>query len=147
MWQAFTSREGRFSVLFPGKPVHSEVRQPNETPGHVYGVTTRPAGGLFVGYYEYPVVPNVRRDVTRELDGARDGAIRNIQGTLESEKKISLNGNQGHEFVASTPMGVRLRARFYFVGNRLYTVLVTGNREEVDSPNTAKFLESFKLTR
>ena len=149
-WQEFTSREGRFSVLFPGKPLHQEANEPSplgEIAGHLYGVTTSPNGGFFVGYHDFPMLPNVRIDRRRALTGARDGAIRNVQGTLETEKRLTLNGHPGREFAASAPMGVRVRARLYFVGNRMYSVIATGSREELNSPDVGKFLESFKLTR
>jgi hypothetical protein len=88
------------------------------------------------------------RQLQNRLDGARDGAINNVNGKLKSSSPITLNGKYpGREFTASItkPIQGQIRARVYLVNKRLYQVMLLGTDSWATSPQATDFLNSFQL--
>jgi hypothetical protein len=104
--------------------------------------------GYAVGYADVPgVAAEQGFQLEARLDGARDGAIRNVNGKLREEKKLTLEGKYpGREFIADVPeKKLVLRARLYIVNGRLYQTLVVGVADFANSDTATKFLDSFAL--
>ncbi|MFN2491315.1 MAG: hypothetical protein ABR501_00345, partial [Pyrinomonadaceae bacterium] len=85
-------------------------------------------------------------------DAARDGMVKRINGTLISERPISLDGYSGREMrVTTTPAtgnGYVVRARFYEAENRIYVLqFIFPKPLETDALNARgnKYLDSFKV--
>jgi hypothetical protein len=144
----YTSPDGQFKVLFPGKPKE-------ETQLGIGGLmkkvsVSRRDGAYVVTAQEVKIAPDAAPAVLEDrLDGVRNGAVSNIRGKLLREEKITLAGRYpGRDIVAEMPEQVGLlRDRLYLVGDRLYQVMVMGRREWVESPDAQRFLDSFTLTR
>jgi hypothetical protein len=147
-WEEFSSREGAFSVLMPGRP--TEKSQKANTPAgaieiHLFALEQ---GGFayIVGYNDYPEAIVRAANVDKMLDGARDGAVSNTQGKLLSELIISMDKYSGRELRIEAPDGKHTtRVRIYMVKNRLYQALVVTSKEDSYSSDVTKFLDSFKL--
>ena len=113
-FKEFKSPAGGFKVLMPGNP----KEQTQNTPGgalKMYAVEER-NGAYMAGFVDTPIPPNEPEAKTQQrLDGARDGAVGNIKGTLVRESKIQLAGkNPGREIEANLPQNKGIvRARFY----------------------------------
>lgn len=148
-WMDFSSEADRFEARLPGAPTKQTFDTPNPQGGTIpttmylsekgsravgVGVTTVPAGALKTF------------DIDGALDGARNGMVSNIGGTLISEKQVQYAGHPARALVAKaaadgTP--VQIEARLFFVEPRLYQVLVVHAESEPFA--SEKFFDGFAL--
>ncbi len=151
-WQTFSSAEGGFTLLLPGNP--QEQRQPVSTAaGSADAIMyiTEVGGTAFgVGYSDFPGSA-AKADPQAVLKGARDGAVKNVNGTLVGEKPIELAGHPGLEIAVEMPAGAAVpggaiyRAQLYLVGNRLYQVIYVALKKGDDPDDYQKLFDSFQL--
>jgi hypothetical protein len=143
----FTSTEYKFKARFPGKP-KVESQSPHGVPTKMFAVE-RSDGIYGVAVSDMPIPANESEAMIQtRLDGARDGAIRNIGGVQKSSSAITLNGKYpGREFTASItkPKQGQVRARVFLVGTRLYQVMVMGTDSYATSAEANEFLNSFDV--
>jgi hypothetical protein len=113
----------------------------------MYGVENR--DGVFgIAVSDTPFGNESPETIQNRLDGARDGAIRNVGGTQKSSSPITLNGKYpGREFSASItqPKKGQVRARVYLVGSRFYQVMVMGTDSFATNSKADEFLNSFQV--
>ena len=146
--QDFTSTQLKFKARFPGKPKEQSQSGPFNTTMTMFAVESR-NGVYMVGVADLPI-PTGESDamIQNRLDGSRDGAVRNIDGTLKTSGAITLNGKYpGREFVASVtkPQQGQVRAKIYMVGTRLYQVMVIGTDSYATNSQATEFLNSFQV--
>jgi hypothetical protein len=145
--EEFTSTDYKFKVKFPGKPKQTE-RTELGIKVKMFSVEERD-GAYMVGVSDMPIPEREsERQIQNRLDGARDGAIRNVNGKLKSSSPITLNGKYpGREFTATItkPIQGQTRARIYLVNRRLYQVMLVGTDSYATSPQATEFLNSFQL--
>ena len=108
-------------------------------------------GACIIGVADLPIPDGeTPEQIQDRLDGARDGAVRNVNGTLTSSSQITLGKQKylGREFNATItkPKEGQLRARVYLVGKRFYQVIVMGTNEYATSKEATAFLDSFRVT-
>lgn len=151
-WQTFSSKEGNFTLLLPGQP--KEQRQPVSTAGGqvdaIMYITEVGSTAFGAGYSDFP--GNARQaDPQAVLKGARDGAAKNVNGTVIEEKSIELAGYPGLEIAVEVPAGVAVpggalyRARIYLIGNRLYQVIYVALKKDYHPDEYQKLFDSFQL--
>ncbi len=145
----FTSKTGKFSARFPGKPKEQDIAAAGasgksvtlEVNGNTYSVT----------YADLPAaaaaVLNMPELLDQVLDGTRDAAVTQMKGKLLDSSKIKLDGNAGREFKVELPEKKVMQNRMYLVGTRVYQVMVVGSKDFVAGDDAAKFLKSFTLTK
>src|SRR4029453_10627069 len=82
------------------------------------------------------------------LEGARDGSVANVSGTLTSSEPITLQGRDGLQFTADVHGGQLTYLERGLVANgRLSQVLAVVTGEATfDDPQIAAFFESFRFT-
>lgn len=149
-FKEFKSDAGKFSVEAPGEMKEASQDIPSAAGTIKLTTYTATAGNkaFIVSYNDYPAAVTSAAPQTL-LDGAQSGAIAQVNGTLVNDKNINLSGNPGKEYVANvkTPQGDAVaKARIYLVKTRLYQTLAIVPKNEADSPDAIKFLDSFKLT-
>jgi hypothetical protein len=145
---AFTSKEGKFSIQLPGKPLHeaTEVGKAKEVQ-HQFQV----AGKNGVYLISYQDNPNLEGNTLKQLQAAlhtgRDAVQRAFRGELLETKDIQLEEKHpGVEFRATIPQARgEARCRFYMVGTRLYQIQAIGTPEFVSSDQSDRVINSFKL--
>lgn len=147
-WEKFSSSEGAFSALMPGTPTQ-QVRTAKTSSGLVDAymfLVERRDVAYVVAYSDYPN-PMIQAGTPKLiLDGARDGAVANVQGKLVRESVISLDGHQGRELQIESPGGkVTVTARLFLVDRRLYQVMVLMHNDKASSEDVNKFLDSFRI--
>jgi hypothetical protein len=147
----FTSPEGDFVVTFPGQPKSTDTSVPLPD-GSKITVTSyaveREDGAFIVAVADYPA-DLVGADPKVVLEGARDGALQNVQATLTTSESISLGAVPGIAFggTVASNNGV-LTTRIFLDGVRLYQVFAVGDAASSSlTADTAAFLDSFKLTK
>jgi len=147
-WLNFESESGRFSVLFPDEP-DEQVESVQTAIGVIesqFFMVTQKDMAYSVNLADYPPEMIAAGDTQQMLDGARDGAVSNVNGELLEEKELTLSGHPGREFkVKVEDEGIIVRARIYLVNERLYVIQALSKERLASSEDIDKFLNSFEL--
>jgi hypothetical protein len=149
-WQKYASIEGGFSVYMPAKPTGHKIILDT-----AYGqnylnlfVVNRKDDDLVysVSFINCPDALLQAKTADKILDDARDGAVKNIQGNLLKETKVSIDNYPGRDLTIESTVGdAVVRARIYLSKQRLYQIMVTTSEKMSKSYNIDKFFNSFKL--
>lgn len=146
-----TSDAGKFRVKFPGRP-KVDSKELGSGPGGVQAIpvtTERVEGSNGVVYaVTFADYPDTFLGVKAKtvLDGVRDG-MKGKDGVVKQDNEITLGGTiPGREVRIEAGKRV-VRARVYLAGNRLYQVMVTGDRQPADGKSADEFLRSFELVK
>jgi hypothetical protein len=126
-WKAFTSKDGRFTVEFPGAPNEAAPQQVQTAVGpletHLFTLELPNVAFYAIAYVDYPKDKVGDKSIDSMLESAKDGAVAKVQGTLVDEQKKDFNGNKGLELKIEAK-DLMLFGRLMFVQNRLYQILV-----------------------
>lgn len=140
----FTAPEGDYTIVFPGEP--EETSQTTPLPDgstlpitfYLYQTQELAFGTAAIAYPEGTAI---------DLEGARDGAIASVSGTLLESEPIELQGRQGIQFVGDVGGQGTYISRVFAEGLRLYQIVaVVGGVAAPDDPEIAAFLDSFQFT-
>lgn len=146
-----TVSEGGITVQMPGKP--TKQTQTAQTPVGPINVNMlmvdKGSEAYMAAYNEFPAAAASQvKDPKSLLDNGRDGAIRNVNGKLTSEKPITLGSYPGRELAGEgTTQGkeVAFTARIYWANPRLVQVIYMREKSKSESPDGKKFLESLQI--
>lgn len=148
-WKEFNSAEGAFSVLMPKTPT-LETQMVNTPLGPIelqFFSAELADVAYVVGYSDYPAAFVAQSNPVIMLNGARDGAVANVQGKLVSEQAIFIGGYPGRELRIETLDGqFAAMSRIYLVNNRLYQVMVVLPADRSFTDEMTTYLDSFALT-
>lgn len=144
----FVSKEHHFRAKFGGAPeIHEKAGTVTKT---THYTVESPDGALIVAVIDLPVPDHPTTGaVELYLDTAKDDLIRIERAERISDGAITLAGKYpGREFTAKfqQPAPGVMRARIYFVGKRLYQVMVKGTEDYANSKEATAFLDSFMVT-
>jgi hypothetical protein len=143
----FTSAAGKYKVLLFPDPRKREQAAAGVT--MYVAINDMGSRAILVAYADIPIPAGETAEQTQtRLDGAKNGAIKNINGKLIREAKITLGKHPGRQFSAELPgsKGV-MKARVYLVGKRLYQIMAVGPKDFTDSADVKKMFDSFELTK
>ncbi|HKR15477.1 MAG TPA: DUF2092 domain-containing protein [Pyrinomonadaceae bacterium] len=150
VWTEFRSEVGRFSVMMPEKP--TSQASAFETPQGRFEQHAFTAAHSWLicvlSYTDFPKETLVANDVEGMLETTRDQFIKQLDGKLESETSLSLDGHPGREVKVNMFRG-KARFRLFLVNYRLYVLLATtldNSSESDEDEKFNKFFTSFKLT-
>lgn len=154
-WRAFSPPDKSFTARFPGQPENQASTfelNSNRVPYTVYTVKTG-AGMYVVTFADFPTPLDAPEDIKQNLDAGRNLALKNIGGTLVSEKDLTLSRHPGRE-MAITRARARVRERIFLAGRRMYQVAAVlpdienaaANVKDLQETSAAYFLNSFQLT-
>ena len=148
-WRQFAPKEGGFTVSLPAAP--KEKKDKLKLPAGAADVTLflceAPGEVTYVvSVTDYPPA-DVQGGEEQRLRHARDGAVKNSQGKQFHERKIALDGHPGREVWITTPGDGMIHLRLYAVGPRLYQTMAVGPKSQIETKDTAKFMDSFKLKK
>lgn len=106
-------------------------------------------GVCIAGFSDFPEASFMGRTPQKMLEDGRDGALRNINGTLEKQENINVQGRTGLAVYASANSeGRQVFVRFDFVLDkpRIYQIGFLGyDRAELDKPDVQAYFDSFHL--
>ncbi len=151
----FVSKDGRFSINLPdgfGKPTLESQDVPSELgPIKLHMHTALGSDGVcLVGYSD---ISNVEfTDELREkmLEGAKEGAIENMNAKLESESTITIDGRKAKSVRFSMDAeGQTMHGQFNYVmdGNRLYQIgYIALTDNVIGNAAVQDYFSSFKIT-
>jgi hypothetical protein len=141
----FTSKEGAFSVKFPGEPKQTNQDSNSElgpTVLHMF-VVERNAGkyAYLVGYSDYAS----KMDSAKTLENVIDAQAKSITGKVTADKKVTLNGWPGRMVTIEGDAVVFLSGA-YAAETRLYQIIFVMQKGDTPPADTADFLGSFEIT-
>lgn len=145
---------GRFTVTLPSgfKPFTAQ-KQSQPTPAGPIDLNILQSetlqGACVLGFSDFPEASFVGRSPKKMLEDGRDGALRNINATLEKQKDITLQGKTGLDIYGSTTSGgknVYVRFQFILDKPRAYQVgYLAYNRDDLDKPEVQAYFDSFRI--
>jgi hypothetical protein len=143
----YKNAEGKFKILFPGKPKLETTRGLNNVMVYVFSVEAAD-WAYTLNYYDSPVAlgtDNLPTLLSAEIDGIYKG----LAGKKAAQKLIKIQGNQAaeHAGTITKPRDMTVRGRSVIVGDRVYNILVLGSADFVKTDSAKKFLESFQVTK
>ena len=152
MAEPFASKDGKFTVRFPGKPKETTTTPKSplgELKVHTATYATAEANVFMASYTDFP--DGTGKPETRDTlyEGVREG-LKGKDGVavndMEKEFEVGKEKLPGREFDV-TQGKQKLRFRVVLRGDRLYQVAVIGTQAFVESKEAFGFLDSFALTK
>jgi Caspase domain len=153
-WVQFNSPDGRFSITLPpgyGAFTSQQKTQPTAAgPIELYILQSENTQGACVlGYSDFPEASFVGRTPKKMLEDGRDGALKNINATLEKQEDLTAQGKTGLDIYGSTTSSGRsvyVRFRFILDKPRAYQIgYLTYNRADLDKPEVQSYFDSFRI--
>jgi hypothetical protein len=143
-WKTYSYPADGFNASYPSEPELSKRNVPTDAGSFELRAYLAQDGeaALFVGVCDYGSAIAGRNPDT-VLQGAKSGAVSNVNGHLISEKKITLGTYPGIEFEAENDT-MHFTARFYLVGTTLCQTLIAAPLGKPYA-GTTRFLDSFQL--
>jgi hypothetical protein len=145
-WVEYKPDGGGYSVEMPGEWT-SKVEEVDTAIGKLRS----PVATVVVGdraymtmYTTYPESHIKSRSETAMLDGARDGAVANIEGKLRKEERVVVSNFSGREIIIEAPNGLVLINRFFLMEQTLVQALVAGPTNVENDADTKRFVGSLK---
>lgn len=145
----FTSVDGKFKVDFPGTPTEESKDIATEV-GNIemksFTYEKSATEVFMIAYSDYPSEMVKQSDPDALLKGAKEGALSNMGATMESEEKITLDGNPGYLFkaVADTYYMVY---KIFLKDNRLYQILMMRDGSYPTQEAIDSYIGSFELIK
>jgi hypothetical protein len=150
----YNSPDGRFSITLPPgfSQFTSQQRTQTTTVGNVelnILQSENSRGGCLLGYSDFPEASFQGRTPQKMLEDGRDGALRNISGTLEKQDNLTIQGKQGISVYGSGSSGGKtfyVRFNFFLDKPRAYQIgYLAYDRAELDKPDIQAYFDSFHL--
>lgn len=151
-WKPLELKGGGFVVSLPGVATESEQKMASPV-GEVVLHSASASWKNYsytVGYVDYPAAVMQAQTVEQALDAARDGSVRNTQGKLVRETRITLDGAPGRDLVTEVIGGKGLsKSRLLLIGRRLIEAVAVMPADEEyplkNSSDVQTFFESLHL--
>ncbi len=138
---AYAPAGGGFTVLMPG----SVQEKTDENGTHMYiGQVSGKDQAYIISYNDLGNKVN-RANADKVLDNVRNGIA--TKNKLVSESHVTVDGHPARDLKFSTKEGYVMRDRVIIADSRMYQVLVVTSRDEANSPDVKKFINSFHLTK
>jgi hypothetical protein len=146
-WTPFNSTDGEYSVLLPATP------QVSSQPGKLFTVhiiSCEHLGATFtLSYFDPPPRSIVGGMAQASMKRDRDISIKDIQGSLKSEKNIFIEKDgRGWHGLASVMVNSDdlYTSRRYAAAGRMYLLQVKHAKSQDHAAEIARFFDSFKLS-
>ena len=145
----YTSPDGTFKISFPGTPTVSSQNVPTEV-GNIemksFTYEKSATEAYMVALSDYPSELVLASSPDSLLQGAKVGALNSQGATLESEEKITLDGNPGYFFKAKKD-SYHMCYKIFLKGNRLFQILMLRDGSYPSQEDITKYFESFEFTK
>lgn len=149
-WETYSAPDGSFSIQLPGKLTVEPTKIPIESGGTMMATMISAAPTDHTTYMVTCIDnPNIgQKSPDQALSSTRDGALRNIQGTALTEKKINVQGFSGLDVQSRARGNSLVDMRLVVAGNRLFMIMAVATVEEDREPKTILHMfDSFKLNQ
>jgi hypothetical protein len=146
-----TVAENGITVEMPGQP----EKQAQSIPSPVGPATgqmltlDKGAEAYILAYHDFPAaISNLNIDPKVLLKSSADGAVRNVNGKITSEREVTAGPHPGREIIGEgnkDGKDIEFMVRLYWAKPRLIQTLYLNEKGKGDKANGTKFLDSLKL--
>ena len=154
-WKKYKYEDLECIAYFPAEPVRT-VQKIDTALGELdmYMVATESKAVNDNSYYafirsEYPKegFTNLSKDkIDSILDGAVEGAVTNVQGTLIKDENITLNGFPGRSIIIKIE-GADLYMQNFLVENTMYVIQVIAEEGKLNIKSIENFFDAFDIIK
>ena len=148
-WIEIAPKACRCRFSMPGTPTYTS--QPAQLPTKPFSVDQwhleTATAGYIVAVTAFPGEPPTAKERDALLDGTRDGLLQMKSRKVVQDKKISLDGNPGHELVIEEQNTRRFTMRLFLVKTVLYQYGVTSPLNEGNPAGQQRFFDSFRFDK
>jgi len=147
-WHSYTGADGTYSIELPASPSVETLHVPIDGGGtrDVDFVSASPTSQTTYSCVTFKNDNAGNESTDDVLASARDGSLGKVQGTLISEKKITVGGFPAIEFQAHARGNSLLDSRIVATGSHLFMIAAVATQPGDREARTVKrFLESFKI--
>ena len=147
-----TVSEDGITVEMPGKPTKQAQDIPSAAGKATGQMFTLDKGSeaYILAYHEFPEsISSLNIDPKALLKGASDGAVKNIDGKVTTERDITNGSYPGKEIVGSGSKegkDIEFTIRLYWAKSRLVQTLYLAEKGKTNEKNATKFLDSLKIS-
>jgi hypothetical protein len=148
-WLEYRPPGAGFRVEFPGTPkLDSTDLQSRAGPIHLsYATYQNGPDSTFVSTHTVYAAMPATADPQTLLGGARNGAVKGINGKLREEKRLTVGGRPALLFTIDGPDGTRVAVVLAVAnGNNLYQAIAGMPAGQENSADVKRFLDSLALT-
>jgi hypothetical protein len=149
-WETVT--EKNLTVEMPGKPEKQAQNIPSPVGTASGQMLTLDKGSeaYILAYHEFPAaISNLPIDPKTLLKGSADGAVRNVNGKVTSERDVTVGAHPGREIIGEgnkDGKNVEFMVRMYWAKPTLVQTLYLNEKGKGDKKNGTKFLDSLKIS-
>lgn len=145
-WQEYRPDDGKFFALMPGRSVVSEQRYDNGGVGRRLLVELANDEAYLLEWTDYPSALSNAKAPEQHLREAQGNAMKAFaNGKLLRESVISAGQWPGRAFMIDLNDGMVLQANHYWVGNRLYQLIVVTGSAKARNPAIPDFFGAFRI--
>ncbi|HZV04036.1 MAG TPA: HEAT repeat domain-containing protein [Gemmataceae bacterium] len=153
-WKPFRSNDWNFTVMLSNEPEHTEeslifYSVHMYVSVHKYGPHTGDSA-YGIGVFEIPTEWLEGKSKEDFLAKARDSTVERFGGKLIGGQPVEQNGRSGIEYrieVERDGTPLLVRARLFWVDNRLYQVYVSGVPKFLNARAADYFMDSFQVDK
>jgi hypothetical protein len=148
-WKVYTSKDSRFSILWPGEPAVSRSKHPRTGTIKTRFEAKAPGSAiqlLFLDVADLPPAEVKKNGFDGTMKALKDGITRGLGATVVTDEKITAGKakHPGKDLVLHLPdMSTYIRVRAFLVGERLYAVTLVASKATVEGKLVARMFESF----
>jgi hypothetical protein len=151
--KTYTSKEGKFSVLWPDEPKITQAKHPKTGTVKTRYEIESPGPGielLSLDVAELPPEEVKKNGLDGTLKVFKETTITGLKATIVSEEKVTIGKakHEGRDIVFQLPdMKTRVRLRACLVGNRFYAMTLMGPKDAQEGKLAGRVFESFTPTQ
>lgn len=148
-WETVT--ENNITVEMPGKPTKQAQNIPSPVGQATGQMLTLDKGSeaYILAYHEFPAaITNLNIDPKVLLKGSADGAVRNVNGKITSERDVTSGPHPGREIIGEgnkDGKDIEFMVRLYWAKPRLVQTLYLNEKGKGNKQNGTKYLDSLKM--
>lgn len=146
-WKEYVSPQGKFSILFPGKPETGYRPIGADSESSVTYVTNViiDEKAWAVAYFDLPAAPPDEKAIQARFDRTRDHMLKMYSVKATDEEKVLINGYPVRAFKTKTDDQRRVQhTKIYLVGQRVYQVWALVRVGDEETSGLAGYFNSFK---
>lgn len=143
----FYSKDGKFKVNFTGEPELSKDTVGTDVGTiqmYMYMYEKSATEIEMLAYSDYPSSMVEQSNADDLLQGAKNGAVNNLNATVTEENKIDFNGNPGLEFKADNGQ-YYVHYKLVLKNNRLYQIALMRDGAQPSDEAINNFIKTFEI--
>lgn len=147
-WQEFRATDGKFFALMPGPARNTEQSYGNGGVGRRLLVENADDEAFLLEWTDYPASLARSKPPEQHLVEAQANALKAFaNGRLLRDRTITQGQWPGRAFIIDLNDGLILQANHYWVGERLYQLIVVTGKEKSNLPAIADFFGAFQILK